>query len=247
MSEEDAKRLAEIREADREWDSGVGRVASRDSDYTIINDRAFLLRLLDTVAKPDEGDLFDKTVEALIWDCDRAVKQALRTLGAEDTGVRMPNGMLYETCITHILKPLWNAALTDARRAGESTGWQSIETVPEGQRCDFWLEWSDEAAKHNNVPLGQSKWAYEQLFRGHNKCWSSRPMNAPSGYSIYDVAALAGLPTPRGLGAQRLGIRLVRLGWTRRLIRVGAARSSRRWFPPVDLPATELDRYLPLK
>lgn len=67
------------------------------------------------------------------------------------------------------------AANTAALRlAGLLREWLPIESAPQAEVCDFWLEWADDIAAHDGQkPLGQADWANEQRFRGHLGCWSS--------------------------------------------------------------------------
>lgn len=64
-------------------------------------------------------------------------------------------------------------------------------------------------------------------------------------YSIREVAVMAGLRNPNSHVIRKFSARLVRFGWTMRRMSHGSARSARRWFPPADLPPSELLRYLP--
>ncbi len=68
----------------------------------------------------------------------------------------------------------WVSLLLDrvaAALRSPADGWRTIESAPKDGRADFWLEWSDDCAPLNDKPLGQSTWAYEQLFRGKFGCW----------------------------------------------------------------------------
>lgn len=86
---------------------------------------------------------------------------------------------LCEACIAR-----WEQAERERDEARAESAWQPAATAPHDQVCDFWLEWADDVK--DDSPLGQSRWSYDQQFRGKRGCWGS----------VYKAAYWRHLPAP---------------------------------------------------
>jgi hypothetical protein len=83
-------------------------------------------------------------------------------------------------------------AYTELKRAlstfpAPASQWRPYIEFPndDASKFDFWLEWAD-GVGGSCPPLGKTKWADAQRFRGRNKCWSS----------LYKATFFMPLPAP---------------------------------------------------